>query len=448
MISNKFKLAFLFCLTLSMVLFSACDQTQAEEKVQLEKCLEHLSFKCKTFREYQERLKANGKANKLAVCQQMLKENDENSPVTIEFLSPMNKPRTSEQQTIVLKDGRVLIIGGDIDDRISAEVFNPDTKSFELISGDITPYLNKNFKTDVYDIPIMLPDKKVYYYGSIFNPETNKFSSANSGSGKKLKEFNDQVSSKDWQVSTKFEKAKLLTDGKIIFKKLSENNTTKEDNFRAKIYEGLLLKDPFNKTPYLYCKLMKRRNNFVIVQLKQENLLIIGGQNKNDLSINSFEICNPNKGTTQLFKTSFTVEHYNYLAKTLLLPNGSLLISNESTDHLELYDSTTNQISDINYLKDLCKPDLFSLSENKVLFLNSFNYFDNVCRFNITSMLYDVPTNLFVELNNTCFLYPYQKLTQLPGGKILITGGSYCNNKSININNSNFAAILFLRQKE
>jgi len=97
----------------------------------------------------------------------------------------MNYPRAEETATL-LKDGRVLIVGGDnvyyLDKRnVSNEIYNPKTNKFELAPKTNIPRFSHS--------AILLKDGRVLIVGGstkgakllnaeIYNPKTNKFESA------------------------------------------------------------------------------------------------------------------------------------------------------------------------------------------------------------------------------------------------------------------------------
>src|SRR5579872_7293298 len=95
------------------------------------------------------------------------------TPGTFTATGSMTTPRTGHSATL-LKDGRVLIAGGNFDGPPSAELFDPATGTFAPTSNMIRD-----------GIPVLLPDGRVLFLSNtgveLFDPSTGIFTDTAAG---------------------------------------------------------------------------------------------------------------------------------------------------------------------------------------------------------------------------------------------------------------------------
>lgn len=211
----------------------------------------------------------------------------------------MNKGRRYHS-TILLRDGRVLIVGGYGN---TAEIFNPKTNSFKLINDTTERRSNS--------CSVLLDDDRVLLAGGgdgieLFNPKTEKFniiyqdikkrnddtkctllnngkvliidrSSINPHNEVFLYNPSDNSLVKGPEMTSKrdyFEMA-TLDDGKVILIGGTAKIDAKYRNNTIEIYDSK--QNKFIKSDL---KLNKARNPWTVVKLKNSNLFVVGGTNE------------------------------------------------------------------------------------------------------------------------------------------------------------------------
>lgn len=232
-------------------------------------------------------------------------------------------------QSILLNDGKVLIVGGLVENKKgqdipikSAEIYDPKIGKFEYI-GDMPIS---------WTHALLLKDGRVLLYSSeylttpilgIFNPETNSFRESSSCLTKRCPD-----------------KGILLNDGTVLF--AGGNFPGNNPQIFNPQTETLEYTGQVNYTS---------RMNSTVTPLKNGEVIIIGGNGSDGGYISKSEIYNPQTGK---FRLAAKLNEKRSGHSSILLPNGKVLIVNgytgldEELRHLknaELYDPTTNKFS-------------------------------------------------------------------------------------------------------
>lgn len=335
----------------------------------------------------------------------------------------MNKKRYSHT-SILLKDGKVLIIGGDsnnsffADNSITAEFYDFKTQKFInmcTLTLKQPQYFDK-FKA------ILLADGKVVILNSsdieIFDPLKNMFYSAGH---LRIKRFNYAAS--------------LLPDGKILI----AGGRTFESNkggygiasSDAEIY------DPKTGSSVITNSLIKPRFDCTAISLKNGKVIILGGQNL-EYKVNEIEIYDPKTGVFSL-GGKMLAKRNNFTAT--LMPDDNILIIgglnsvakyNPKTKKLtfsdgldtEMYDSKRNifiKSAKTNIIRSANTATL--LPNGKILIIGG----ERNKEIN-TAEIYDPKINKFILTGSMHYKVSYEEATLLPNGKVLVTGGINYNN--------------------
>lgn len=285
-------------------------------------------------------------------CQKLIMNASKKAPVVINRISDMNVPRVY-QHSVLLNDGRVLIIGGNEGNTISSEIFDPKTKKFSLLNDDI----RKPEKLGVYgEMPILLPEGKVYFAGKIFNPQTDKFSSDPQKLIKKTQAYS-QPDLTRWQLiyydlmhyskekfliiseTHKFitfngeyiKLEKVFNDGKLLF---SGNCSLPTEQNNLGICEDIFLVDPVTGKKFHRGKLKVKKSYFNVYRLYNDKFLIIHNDNSKDKCL-YLEIYNPINGQTKLIKQNFE-EHPDSSDVVLIDKNTIFFINNNDNKAFSL----------------------------------------------------------------------------------------------------------------
>ncbi len=178
----------------------------------------------------------------------------------------MNIPRVGHK-AVLLKDGRVLILGGD--SKNTVEIYNPKNKKFklveEMLSGDV-------------DTATLLNDGKVLITGinanaELFDPRTEKFKLTN-----------------DMNYSRSGATATLLKNGRtlIIGGKTFTSQNGKPD--LSKLVPVSEIYNPKTEKFEIVPKLNTPRSEHFSILLKDGNVLILGGNSINNIALNIPEL--------------------------------------------------------------------------------------------------------------------------------------------------------------
>jgi hypothetical protein len=218
------------------------------------------------------------------ICIDYIKGQSKLSPITIQRITDMNIARISPK-TIVLKDGRVLIIGGEGKEKETAEIFDPKTKTFTLIPGDISKYY-KTPKRHFYDEPfigsytpqvyftdpILLPNGNVYYLGSIFDTQLNRFRKAKKGVEKQLLTYARDINAGRNYDEYNYTPLKVFEDDRVLYL----HNSIHTGNDQSYVYPSVYLEDPIKKTKTeINVQIHQIGNNIKVLQMSPTKYALI-----------------------------------------------------------------------------------------------------------------------------------------------------------------------------
>lgn len=368
-------------------------------------------------------------------CKSIIEKSIKQSPYKLERIANMNRAR-ARHKAIKLNNGKVLIFGGDQTE--SAELFDPKTNKFTLITKSINPYLVHNVSPFVlgnernyFDNPILLSNGKVYYQGAVYDPETNKFFKATSGKEKKLLDFFKKISSKKWRKQNNHVVINIFPDGKTLFAK-----DFKVEFNKALGCSQIYLEDPLENDKYLLGELNVKRDLFGSIILKDEKILIFGGQNvdKNGKSraVNSSELYNPITGRVNIIDNI-------YGFKPQKINDEKVFFINSESSLGKGYNTSIFDLEKMEISPAVTLPSKFSLTPS---IYNLNNNFLLVIEGSYANIL-DLNKNKVYKLMNPNLSSYGQTFTLLDNGDVLITGGNYIDGPVNSITElSKYAALL------
>lgn len=385
----------------------------------------------------------------LNVCEEYHKIKEDASDLIKQQIPAMNFARGEYQETISLPNNDVLIIGGNEGDIKTVELFNNKKKTFQVITDNLNKYINPNIS--VLKTPFYLNNNSIYYQGAVYDIDKKQFSNNKKDLIKKIDDFDKKIASKQWQDQTNLTFYKLFDDGKILF--------ANEASF-SKGCKGLYLIDPVNNKKYLPGNFKYRKNYFTSVFLKEDTILIIGGYSygaAHQLIIHYvIDVYNPITGKISLLgklDPDYKSRPSDLPSKEdrsipLVFNNNILLIP--YNHYLCFYDLKLKKIvkrisltyCPLKYRHSFKNPSLYDLmypiDKNKLLFAPKIQgtQEERVCLLDLNGQ----EKTQSYELKG--LLYPYQKLTPLNNGGILVTGGIEYQKNKPNIPFSNKAYLL------
>lgn len=356
--------------------------------------------------------KNNGPRNidRLTRIKNILIRSEQNSPFKITHISNMNVARVFSK-VIRLKNGKVLIIGGNKGSDKSAELFEPETNKFKFITNTIK-LPTFCFVSEVYQEPLLLPDEDVYYNGIVYNPKTNKFSEPQTPLSIKLFEFDKKLSLETKRKSKSMLALQSFSDSTVLIGK---------DCTDDKICSEVYLYDPIKDKEYKTVKLNLKKHFEQAIKLTKSNILILS--NADDLYImgkprnkNGFELYNIQTGICEVLKDNITV------ARILTKVNKDVLVRN----------ITNSEVFGLGYHQNLI---LYNLESNLFSTLQSSNFKNdfrclldnNYALFSSDSYIgvLDISKNEFSRIFDPNISWYGQTFTVLENGNVLITGGKY-----------------------
>lgn len=382
------------------------------------------------------------------VCKEYFKHKESTSPIKKEALPLMHFARGINQKTIKLPNNDVLIIGGNKTDIITVELFDNKEKLFHIITNNLNQYLNKDIST--LKEPFCINNKYIYYQGAIYDIKKKQFIKSKNELRNKLDAFDQQISSKEWQHKTHLKFYKLFDDGKVLF----ESNC---DNYNG--CKGLKLIDPIDGITYKEGNFKNKKDNFEVVFLNDETVLIIGGYGYHIdgslLRFNYIEAYNPKNGNISLLgklDSDFNFDPSFYypgdlntnkdVYKSLIIKNDLLIPSyNWNKSFLYKYNIESKQIINkykshfytlvqgetFQYPKYSLQHVIYPLGINKLLYVPEIKNTLIGCNQRCNSCLLDLSKDKeCIILDYSELLYPFQVLTPLNNGEILATGGIKC----------------------
>lgn len=361
------------------------------------------------------------------VCKEYLKFKETTSPIKKEVLPDMNFARGNNQVTIKLQDDDVLIIGGNEGNIKTVELFDIEKKKFQVITDNLNEYTNPNIS--VLKTPFYLNNSTIFYQGAVYDINKKQFIESKIDLIEKIEDFDKKIASKQWQNKTKLKFFKLFDNGTALF--------TKEYND----HKGLLLIDLLNRKQYLPIYFEHKNNDFNAFLYKNDDILILSGydfDSAEQLKVHiTIEVYNPITGKISELKKldsnynfnsrlnyPFDLDSHGNTCNPLFVDNDIILLPGYSNYVLYLYhyNLNTKQIVNKNSLT-FCNL-IYPINQNKLLLVPELRN----------------PNSIYINKESTCLLdiskqenckrllyletsYPYQKLTLLNNGSILLTGG-------------------------
>jgi hypothetical protein len=337
--------------------------------------------------------------------------------VTIKKLPDLYLPdyfvrKDISQKTVVLKNGKVLIIYGyPLNNGIDAEnaiveLFDPDTNKFKLIidylSFDSYNDVESYFSFKRYS-PFVLPDGRVMLGDKVFNPDTESLTQINDPLTLRLSKYLSRFPSRDYSKKDfNLNVNTIFTDGKLIIEK-----GCNYPNGRSFDCTGYYLDDPINNKTYKTAYYKEKNNLNCIIKRDNKNFLFITSD-VNEYS--SVELYKPLKGiiTPLVKKLPYLVSDPLFIDQNNLFFVSNPILIDLSHRLIFNYHSYPHY-----YLDDLYSKSL-RINNEKGFFLVSGK-----------AAIFDLKTKKYNFLKEVRFPYYNQEITLLKNGKILVTGGKY-----------------------
>lgn len=338
------------------------------------------------------------------------KSSTKNSEGKLTEISSMIQKRAAHTATL-LKDGRVLIAGGIVEDGsgnelplTNSEIYNPETNQFNKISGLVEQHCNHSASLLESGEVLIIAGWKTGARSDaieIFNPETNTF-----------------------RLATRLEKplqahnAVLLNDGKVLI--VGGNFSESDYAMNAYLYDYKT--NSLTKTG----KLNYGRMAFTATLLKNGNVLIAGGRNENGV-LNKAEIYNSATGEFEL-KGDLKTNRYKHGASVMENGNVILIGGSDKNDwngkykSAEVYDAELGEFTELIEMN----AERFKLQEGVVMLADG-----NILAGggNKVVEIFNPAANKFITAGEIDDVNYYTCLTLLRNGNVLITGGY--NNKIV-----------------
>lgn len=334
-------------------------------------------------------------------------------------VSSMIQKRAAHTSTL-LKDGRVLIAGGIVEDgkgneqpMNTAEIFNPETNEFTTTGNMIESHCNHTATLLENGEVLIIAGWKAGQRSDaveIYNPKTGEF-----------------------RLAARLEKplqaqnTVLLKNGKVLI--VGGNSASNDYQMQAYLYDYKT--NSFEKTG----KLNYGRMAFTATLLNNGNVLITGGQSFNNNGIEILNKAELYNHATGVFTVTGDMNFSRYKHGAVLMQNGNVLIAggsdkndwNGKYKNSEVFDFDKGKFTEVIELNN----ERFKLQEGIVSLTNG-NIL--VGGGNKTIELYNPSENKFISAGELDDPNYYTCLTLLANGKVLITGGY--NNKIVTTNSA------------
>jgi hypothetical protein len=331
----------------------------------------------------------------------------------------MSIPRYNHQ-TVLLDDGRVLIIGGSTFKKFGegptnkVEIYDPKTKRF-LSIGKLHKTRDEYTATKLNNGKVLIAGGR---YGNnseksteLYNPKANRF------------EIGPNM-----HFSRMYHTATLLEDGRVLISGGEELDLTRKKLPLSWNIEQSEIYDPRINKFVIAAKMNIQRFKHSCVLLTDGKVLITGGVGTGPkfLLLSSAEIYNPK---TNEFNLAGNMNLARVNPNIYLLKNGKVLISGgnrngSSLREIEIYDPKMRKF--IVLTKRTSMPDSPSevlLKNDKVLFTGGSTGVGLSLQYYKASEIYNPETNKFSEGKNMNKVRAGHAATLLKNGDVLITGG-------------------------
>lgn len=336
------------------------------------------------------------------------------------IVGDMSVPRYFHE-AILLDDGRVLLFGGEAENSLIADIYDPETKKFTQLKDKI-PVRSGAAITKLIDGQILISGGASSMEGrggkgfngtKIYNPTT-----------KKVIQGPNMILPREMHTST------LLKNGRVILIGGEYNNDSE-------------MYDPITNKFSNASKLNIPRFEHSAILLKDGRVLVVGGigYNKGKFdTLASAEIYNPN---TNKFKLIGNMNIPRKNVNLYLLKDGNVLISggikkqdkDKGMDsiyvrEIELYNPKTNEFKIIaKRTSEANEPAEVLLADDKLLFTGSQTGVGLSLRWYATSEIFDPQTKKFTQGKSMNFRRSCHRATLLKDGNVLISG-SYSKNRA------------------
>lgn len=339
-------------------------------------------------------------------CLSTIKTLKDKSLFKIVQISNMKMPRVSSE-SIKLNDGNVLIIGGDKNNQLSAELFDHKTQKFKLITDNLNQFFPSDYNCKYLCKPLLLSNGDVYFKGSIYNASKEQFQKAKSPLRKDIIEYDKNL------YLTKASVINVFQNGNVLLAK----------NCQDSLCSNVQLEDPFNKKKYNSGELKFKNWYFASTDTGNNRILLFtlhsGPASLNIYNYDTGKITNLKEG---LWMTDGNHPIMSLEKDKFLFPTGDTYylynLKHNKFRYLVIFSRFVNAVS--------------SFKEKYILFTS-----DSIAY--ITDYINEETTLIF----NTHLSFKGQTFTPLDNGDVLITGGKIIyTEKETEYIPSDFAAIL------
>jgi len=324
-------------------------------------------------------------------------------------ISNMNVPRAG-QNSILLKDGRVLVFGGESSSTTNtAEIFNPKTGKFKFIGNLTEQKFERNYSA------ILLQNGDVLIAGKdgankktiLFNPKIDKF---RVGPNMIYNRINYT--------------ATLLPNGNILIAG-GKNMDLWGKNFNTAFIKNAEIYDYKQNKFILGPKMISPRFYNDAIRLKNGNVLILGGFIYKKFC--PMEIYDYKNNSFKLFSNmNFKLANSMGLSKDRFLIIDSQRMGYTTT--FTLYNIQNNKLQKIQSLKAnnfrLGSACYTQLNDNRILLTGGQVGVEGLSlRSTVDSYIYDLKTNKIIKINNLNINRSGHSCLKIDKSKVLILGG-------------------------
>lgn len=341
---------------------------------------------------------------------------------TWEPTAPLNRARDLAEKT-VLTDGRVLVTGGailpDFTTQDSAEIFDPETLSFTMLSSKLSDPKWSHEAIRLTDGRVLImggrtaqnpstPGARVLASADLFDPSTDTFTPTGA-----------------MQVERRDPCAVLLKDGRVLVTgggpEVAISTTPGLDS--AEIYDpqqgSFRLLDARMSSPRIF---------HAMLTLEDGRVLIAGGSEGPGFNnaLRSVEIFDPD---TETFSPAGDMNASRLVPAAALLRDGRVLLEGSFTavpfaigNEAELFDPSTNSFTPVGepFFHNQADQYVVRLLDGTVLFPVGVN---EAMQIVTTTYLYEPQSNSFHLTDSVMFPRKSCKSVLLPDGRALLIGG-------------------------